>query len=66
MYGITVAGGRVYYSTTLAVQALDARSGAPVWAFSTAGNTEFPGAPAVAGGLVFAGGSDDGRYAVQA
>jgi outer membrane protein assembly factor BamB len=34
IYGPAVAGGRVYYTTALALQALDAKSGAPVWAFS--------------------------------
>ncbi len=43
VYGITTAGGRLYYSTALAVQALDAQSGSPIWAFSTSGNTEFLG-----------------------
>jgi outer membrane protein assembly factor BamB/tRNA A-37 threonylcarbamoyl transferase component Bud32 len=65
LFGPTVAGGRVYYSTALAIQALDARSGAPVWSFASAG-AEFLTTPAVAGGLVFAGSSDDSLYAIQA
>ena len=72
LYGLTVGGGRVYYSTVLAVQALDARSGKPVWAFSPSGGVtpasdgEFLCTPAVASGLVFIGCSNDGLYAIQA
>jgi outer membrane protein assembly factor BamB len=66
IYGITVTGGRVYYSTLLAVQALEANSGSPAWAFSASSRTDFLGAPAVANGLVFIGGSDDSLYAIQA
>ena len=68
--GVTAAGGLVYYSTDLAVQALDAKTGAPVRAFTpsgTASGTEaFLSTPAVAGGMVFVGCSDDGLYAFQA
>jgi outer membrane protein assembly factor BamB len=67
---VTATGGRVYYSTALAIQALDATTGAPVWAFTASGGatgaTEFLSTPAVAGGLVFAGSSDDSLYAIQA
>ena len=66
IYGQAVAGGRVYYSTALALQALDAKSGDPVWAFSAPNNAELLGNPVVANGLVFIGSSDDGLYAVQA
>jgi len=66
VYGVTVAGGKVYFSTSLAIQALDAKSGTPAWAFSAPISTSFIGVPAVANGLVFAGGSDDALYAIQA
>jgi serine/threonine protein kinase/outer membrane protein assembly factor BamB len=66
LYGPTVAGGRVYYTTALALQALDAKSGTPVWAFSVPGNAELLSTPAVADGLVFIGCSNDSLYAVQA
>ncbi len=66
IYGQAVAGGRVYYTTALALQALDAKSGDPVWAFSAPNNAELLGNPVVANGLVFIGSSDDGLYAVQA
>jgi outer membrane protein assembly factor BamB len=61
-----VTGGRVYYSTTLALQALDANSGDPVWAFTAPNNSGLLGTPVLASGLVFIGSSDDGLYAVQA
>jgi outer membrane protein assembly factor BamB len=66
IYGQAVAGGRVYYTTALALQALDANSGDPVWAFSAPNNAELLGTPVAANGLVFIGCSDDGLYAVQA
>jgi len=65
LYGPAVANGRVYYSTTLGIQALDAKSGAPVWSFA-AGDAGFLTTPAVANGLVFAGSSNDSLYAIQA
>jgi outer membrane protein assembly factor BamB len=66
IYGPAVAGGRVYYSTALALQALDAKTGAPVWAFSAPGNSGLLATPVVAGGFVFIGSYDDALYAVQA
>jgi outer membrane protein assembly factor BamB len=66
IFGATVAGGRVYYTTALALQALDAKSGGPAWAFTPPGNSEVLGAPAVANGLVFVGSYDDSLYAVRA
>jgi outer membrane protein assembly factor BamB len=65
LYGVAAAGGRVYYSTALAVQALDA-SGTPAWAFAAPDNAEFLSTPAVDGGLVFIGCHDDSLYAVKA
>jgi outer membrane protein assembly factor BamB len=65
LYGPTVAGGRVYYTTNLAIQALDSKSGVPVWSFA-ANDAEFLTTPAVANGLVFAGCSDDSLYAIPA
>jgi outer membrane protein assembly factor BamB len=65
-----VTGGRVYYSTALAIQALDATTGTPVWAFTPSGaavgTAEFLSTPAVEGGLVFVGCNDDSLYAIQA
>jgi outer membrane protein assembly factor BamB len=66
IYGQAVAGGRVYYTISLALQALDAKSGDPVWAFTAPNNAALLGTPAVANGLVFIGSYDDGLYAVQA
>ena len=66
LYGPAVAGGRLYYTTVLALQALDAKSGDPVWAFTPPNSAELLGTPAVANGLVFIGSYDDGLYAVQA
>ncbi len=65
IYGQAVAGGRVYYTTALALQALDAKSGDPVWAFTAPNNAELLATPVVAGGLVFIGSYDDGLYAIQ-
>jgi outer membrane protein assembly factor BamB len=69
LWGVTVAGGHVYYSTDLAVQALDAKTGAPVWAFTpsgtASGSATFLSTPAVASGMVFVGSSDDGLYAFR-
>jgi outer membrane protein assembly factor BamB len=66
VYGLAVAGGRVYYTTALALQALDAKSSAPVWAFTAPNNAELLSTPAVANGLVFIGCYDDGLYAIKA
>jgi eukaryotic-like serine/threonine-protein kinase len=65
-YGPAVAGGRIYYTTALALQALDAKSGDPVWAFTAPNNAELLATPVVANGLVFIGSYDDGLYAVKA
>jgi outer membrane protein assembly factor BamB len=70
LWGVTVAGGLVYYSTDLAVQALDAKTGAPVRAFTpsgaASGSAAFLSTPAVAGGKVFVGCNDYSLYAFQA
>jgi outer membrane protein assembly factor BamB len=70
LWGVSAAGGRVYYSTELAVQALDAKTGAPLWAFTPSGTASgtatFLSTPAVAGGKVFVGCGDDSLYAFQA
>jgi outer membrane protein assembly factor BamB len=66
IYGATLNGGRVYYTTSLALQALDAKSGDPVWAFSAPNNAALFATPVVANGFVFVGSYDDGLYAVQA
>jgi outer membrane protein assembly factor BamB len=68
--GVTAAAGRIYYSTALAIQALDAKSGAPVWAFTSSGaasgDGDFLSTPVVANGLVLVGCSDNSLYAIQA
>ena len=68
--GLTVASGRIYYSTALAIQALDAKSEAPVWAFTPSGagsgGAEFLSTPVVANGFVLVGCSDNSLYAIQA
>jgi outer membrane protein assembly factor BamB len=70
LFGVAAVGGRVYYSTDLAVQALDAKTGAPLWAFTPSGTTSgtaaFLSTPTVADGMVFVGCSDDSLYAFQA
>jgi outer membrane protein assembly factor BamB len=65
-YGLTAAGGQVYYTTALALQALDAKTGNPTWAFSPAGNAELLSTPTVANGLVLIGSHDDSLYAIKA
>jgi outer membrane protein assembly factor BamB len=65
-WGVTVAAGRVYYTTVLAVQALDAKSGSPVWSFVSPDNSAFQSTPAVASGLVFVGSYDNSLYAIPA
>ena len=68
--GVTAAAGRIYYSTALAIQALDAKSGAPVWAFTSpgaaSGGGTFLSTPVVANGLVLVGCGDNNLYAIQA
>jgi outer membrane protein assembly factor BamB len=68
--GVATAGGRVYFSTLLAIQALDAKSGDPVWAFSPSGtmsgSAEFLSTPVVANGMVLVGCSDNNLYAIPA
>ena len=65
LYGATVTGGRVYYTTSLALQALDAKSGDPVWAFTAPGNSALLATPVVANGFAFVGSYNDTLYAVQ-
>jgi outer membrane protein assembly factor BamB len=60
-----VAGGRVYVSTGLAMQALDAKSGGAIWSYSPQGGG-LVSTPAVADGLVFVGSSSDNLYAIKA
>jgi outer membrane protein assembly factor BamB len=68
--GPTAAAGRIYYSTALAIQALDAKSGTPVWAFTASGaasgDGDFLSTPVVANGLVLVGCTDNNLYAIQA
>jgi outer membrane protein assembly factor BamB len=64
--GPAVAHGKVYVSTGIAVQELDAKSGDAGWSFSPPGSGAFVSTPAVAGGLVFIGCTDDSIYALRA
>jgi outer membrane protein assembly factor BamB len=66
LYGMTVVGGRVYYTTSLAMQARDAKTGKAVWASAAPTGKAFMGTPAVANGMVFIGCSDDALYAIKA
>ena len=60
-----VSGGMVYVgSNTGFIVALNASTGAEVWAKGTAGAIE--SSPAVAGGIVYAGSDDDILYALNA
>lgn len=64
--GPAVAGGKVYISTNLALQELDAKSGDAGWSFSSPAYGAFVSTPAVAGGLVYIGCTDDSIYALRA
>jgi outer membrane protein assembly factor BamB len=64
--GLAVAGGRLYYPVSLSVQAVDAKTGTPIWAFSPPNDAVIIGAPAVANGLVFVGARDHVLYAIKA
>jgi len=58
--------GRLYVSTGLAVQALDARTGKTVWSRTPRNTGAFVSTPAVANGLVFIGSTNDNLYAIRA
>jgi outer membrane protein assembly factor BamB len=58
--------GRLYVSTGLAVQALDARTGNAVWSYTPPNTGAFVSTPAVADGLVFIGSTNDNLYAIRA
>lgn len=64
--GPAVARGKVYVSTGIAVQELDARSGDAGWSYSPPDSGAFASTPAAAGGLVFIGCTDDSIYALRA
>jgi outer membrane protein assembly factor BamB len=64
--GPAVAGGRVYMSAGQSVQALDAKTGDPVWTFKPPGYGVFLSTPVVTGGLVFIGSTDENLYAIKA
>ena len=64
--GATVAAGKVYVSTGLALQALNGTSGSALWSYTPPGTGGLISTPAVAGGLVFIGSSDDSLYAIRA
>jgi outer membrane protein assembly factor BamB len=60
-----VAGGKVYVSTGIALQELDAKSGDAGWSYSPPGYGTFASTPAAAGGLVFIGCTNDSLYALR-
>jgi outer membrane protein assembly factor BamB len=64
--GPAVAGGKVYVSTNLALQELDAKSGDAGWSYSPPDYGAFVSTPAVAGGLIFIGSTDNSLYALRA
>jgi outer membrane protein assembly factor BamB len=63
--GAAVANGTVYFSAGQSVQAVDAKTGSPTWSYALPDSVVF-GNPAVGGGLVFVGASDDSLYAIRA
>jgi outer membrane protein assembly factor BamB len=63
--GPAAAGGKVYVSTGSALQELDAKSGDAGWSYSPPDIGSFISTPAVAGGLVFIGCTDDSLYALH-
>jgi outer membrane protein assembly factor BamB len=64
--GPAVTGGKVYVSTGMALQELDAKSGDAGWSYSSPRYGVFASTPAVADGLVFIGCTDDSIYALRA
>jgi eukaryotic-like serine/threonine-protein kinase len=64
--GPAAAGGKVYVSTGIALQELDAKSGDAGWSYSPPTSGAFASTPAVADGLVFIGCTDDSVYALRA
>jgi outer membrane protein assembly factor BamB len=64
--GPAAAGGKVYVSTGIALQELDAKSGDAGWSYSPPTSGVFVSTPAVADGLVFIGCTDDSVYALRA
>jgi outer membrane protein assembly factor BamB len=63
--GLAVAGGRIYYSLSLAMQAVDAKTGAPLWKFDPGNYDAMSTTPAVTAGLVVIGSSDGTLYAIK-
>jgi len=63
--GPAAANGKVYVSTGTAVQELDGTSGDAGWSYSPPNVGAFASTPAVAGGLVFIGCTDDSLYALR-
>jgi outer membrane protein assembly factor BamB len=61
-----VAGGQVYVSTGLALQAYGAKSGTPAWSYTPPNTGGLVSTPAVADGLIFIGSSNDNLYALRA
>ena len=57
---------RLYVSTGLALQALDAETGSAVWPCTPPNTGALVCTPAVANGLVFVGSTNDNLYAIRA
>jgi len=64
--GPAVAGGFVYVGSGAGLQQLHAKTGKPGWAYTAPSGAAFSATPAVASGLVLAGGADGSLYAVRA
>jgi outer membrane protein assembly factor BamB len=66
LVGAAVANGTVYFSAGQSVRAVDAKTGSTTWSYASPDSVEFGTTPAVGGGLVFIGASDDSLYAIRA
>lgn len=63
--GPAVSGGTLYVSTGQGLQALDAKTGDTLWSYTPAPPGALVSTPAVAGGLVFIGSTNDNLYAIR-
>jgi outer membrane protein assembly factor BamB len=64
-WGPALDGGRLYYTTYLAMQAVEAKTGDPVWRFLAPTGAEFLSTPVITDGLAVFGSSNDTLYAVK-
>jgi outer membrane protein assembly factor BamB len=65
-FGPALSGDTVYVSTGVKVQAVNARTGTPVWTFAPPTPAGLTSTPAVADGLVFTGSTGKNLYAIRA